>query len=71
MHFNLEKLTQNSITQMQRIMHAHIFFEMEPQLFLYFWGVLDMENTVPLFKKSKWSISFDADPIFRAVTVHA
>ena len=49
-------------------MHAHIFFEMEPQLFLYFWGVLD---TVPLFKKSKWSILFDADPIFRAVTVHA
>ena len=52
-------------------MNAHIFFKKEPQLFLYFWGVLDMENTVRQLKKSKRSILFDADAIFKAVTAHA
>ena len=45
----------------QRIMNAHIFFEKGPQLFLYFWRVLNTENTVRLFKKSKRSILFDAN----------
>ena len=52
-------------------MNAHIFFTLGPRLFLFFWGVLDMENTVRLLKKSKRSILFDADPIFKAVTAHA
>ena len=42
-------------------MNAHIFFELGPRLFLYFWGVLDMENTLRQLKKSKRSILFDAN----------
>ena len=47
------------------------FFTLDPRLFLFFWGVLDMENTVRQLKKSKRSILFDADAIFKAVTAHA
>ena len=42
-------------------MNAHIFFTLDPRLFLFFWGVLDVRNTVRLFKKSKRSILFDAN----------
>ena len=48
-------------TDRQRIINAHIFFEMGPRLFLYFWGVPDMENTVRQSEKSKRSILFDAN----------
>ena len=48
-----------------------IFLKHNPKLFLYFWGVLDTENTVRLLKKSTRSILFDADAICKAVTAHA
>ena len=57
--------------QMQKDHECSFFLKHNPKLFLYFWGVLDTENTVRLLKKSKRSILFDADAICKAVTAHA
>ena len=71
MHMSHKYESIKKCYEIERIMNAHIFLHWDPDFFLFFWGVLDMENTVRLLKKSKRSILFDADPIFKAVTAHA